>query len=99
MSLCPMHYATNPCALCEMHSKEPVTFLQSGAIASPANTLKQLMADAARYRWIAEQATAGDWGHHFGWILHLEIKGAPSIESLDDAIDAARSSATPERSA
>lgn len=44
--------------------------------------------DAARYRKLVSQAVEGDWGCHTGWRLNVDIKGAPSIENIDDAIDA-----------
>lgn len=44
--------------------------------------------DAARYRKLRAQAVEGDWGALSGWKLHVDIKGAPSIENIDDAIDA-----------
>jgi hypothetical protein len=49
-----------------------------------------LLKDAERYRWLKDQAQAGDWGHHYGWKLHLDIKGALSLESFDEALDAIR---------
>jgi hypothetical protein len=47
-----------------------------------------LIKDAARYRKLVSQAVEGDWGQHSGWRLQVDIKGAPSMDSIDDAIDA-----------
>lgn len=55
----------------------------------PLEAAKRMVQEARRYRWLKAQAIEGDWGHHFGWKLHIDIKGAPSLETLDQAIDAA----------
>lgn len=52
--------------------------------------------DAERYRWLESQAVSGDWGHHYGWKLHLDVKGAPSLETFGDCIDAMRSESQPQ---
>ena len=48
-----------------------------------------LRADAERYRWLR----GGFEETRFGWRIDLGIRGAPSLESLDDCIDAARGGA------
>jgi len=42
--------------------------------------------DAERYRWIVATATE----HYDGWAIKVVVRGAPSIETIHAAIDAAR---------
>lgn len=47
--------------------------------------LAEAQQDAERYRWLAKGADEGDGG----WLIEVFVDGAPSLETLDAAIDAA----------
>lgn len=54
-----------------------------------SEVLRMLIADSRRYRWLAASAVAGDWGSFCGWKIDVGVAGAASIETLEQAIDAA----------
>jgi hypothetical protein len=49
---------------------------------------KSVVKDAERYRWLAAQ-TAEEYD---GWWIDVHIKGAKSLETMEEAIDAAMAS-------
>lgn len=82
----PTKNATKPPLFDETKLAEEVARVW-GAHGAHSEVLRMLMADSKRYRWIASKAVSGDWGYLYGWKIELQIKGAPSIETLEQAIN------------
>jgi hypothetical protein len=58
-------------------------------VITPIDLMEEWRKDSERYRWLVKRAAAGDWGGFCGWRIVADIPGAESLETLEEAIDAA----------